>query len=252
MDNADLSAYWATMAQILVVVALAIVVEARALMASWDEDLPDYARRIQVALWSGSLACIAFLLPKIVSATRTHSTTAAWLAPAADMVLSLSSGIVVGAPALDFFARAFASPIAGVITLKPIEKIEMWKLRRQIQARLKSRNNVLQLHERKLRDLAVDRAVVRKRRARAEERLDQSGLSEDRAAALQRYIGQCDQWLEAVAEGEEKLAEQFNEMPRIDNLLQDHESLARHSREAREAERNALTQKLREGPKVKK
>lgn len=124
----DLESYWATMAQVLVVVALAVVVEARAIIAGWGLRSASKLRWLQCLVWAGILGWITFTLPRVVEATRPGAVVADSLDTQCQYLLSAALGVVVLGPATELFARGSAWQVAGIVNTTPRLRWRLYRL----------------------------------------------------------------------------------------------------------------------------
>ena len=121
--------YWATMAQVIPVAALAVVVEARALSSRWEATTPDWLRISQSASWAMSLLTLSVGELLAFGALRGRD-VADWLPATLEGVVWFAfSNLFVG-PALELFAKGNARPLAYLFTRHPILRFRMRRARR--------------------------------------------------------------------------------------------------------------------------
>jgi hypothetical protein len=159
----DYRAYWAVVAQVVPVLALAIVVEARAVSARWKPGEVDKEYRWLILLgWCFPLACFVGVEPTAVAAALDGAPHPAWrfLAETSIQVAMLT---LVGVPLVEWVFRGNADLLAGLV------------------ARVLGRRNrrLIRQRERMIRDLINDSAAVL---AMANKTLDESDYWQDQLA----------------------------------------------------------------------
>lgn len=121
--------YWSAVAQLLPLVGLGVVVEARALSTQWDRT-PGWLRWLQSALWSAILVALTLSESTALKALRGEA-VAAWWPSAAEMAVSSGLGVIIMAPALQFLAKGNAWPIASLVAWHPLLRVASWRHRRE-------------------------------------------------------------------------------------------------------------------------
>ena len=120
--------YWATMAQVMPIVALAVVVEARALSSRWEPAWPAWLLISQSLIWASTLLTLGIGEFLAFSALR-GSDVADWLPAALDAVVWYALSILIVGPALEFLAKGNAGPLAYLFTRHRILRFK-WLVRR--------------------------------------------------------------------------------------------------------------------------
>lgn len=142
----DWVTYWATTAQILPLVGLAVVLEVRVITSRW-ETWPEWLRWIQGALWSLVLLAVALLTPRALRATSPESSPPTWLNDVSEISISASLGVAVLSPAIHVAVRAFAGPLAGLFTAHPRFRFRLWRDERRVQKLRRQYNQAASHHE---------------------------------------------------------------------------------------------------------
>lgn len=121
----DQASYWATAAQIMAVLALALVIEARAIMSRWSNEHPRVIKRLQGALWAVPLAIYGIMLPRCLKALRGGHI---WegTSVVVELGISLGLGVLVLSPALDILIRANSYTVAKAI-VNSVTSIYIWQ-----------------------------------------------------------------------------------------------------------------------------
>lgn len=134
-----LDAYWATTAQILAVLALAMVVEARALQRQW-KNLPIWFQLLQSLIWFLFLAAMAVLVPSAVEASRPDRSQPDWMPWVAENVITWSASVLVLSPALVVLvtgSAGFFYTAKGVFS--PL-RWKIWRDKHRVQKILRRHN----------------------------------------------------------------------------------------------------------------
>lgn len=147
LDTPDtaLDAYWATAAQILAVLSLAVVVEARAVQRQWS-SVPAWLQLLQGVLWFSVLGAAALLLPSALEASRPDRSHPEWMPGLTQSIILYSTSILVLSPALLFLVAGSAETVYAIRGLAPRARWRAWK-----QARASRR--LLQEHEEQTRQM---------------------------------------------------------------------------------------------------
>ena len=121
--------YWATMAQVIPIVGLAVVVEARALSSRWEAAWPVWLPISQSAVWASTLLMLGVGEWLAFEALRGRD-VADWLPAALAAVVWYAFSILILGPALEFLAKGNARPLAYLFTRHPILRVRMRAARR--------------------------------------------------------------------------------------------------------------------------
>ncbi|WP_328333053.1 hypothetical protein OHA70_15570 [Kribbella sp. NBC_00382] len=105
------SDFWATSAQTMPVLALAIVVEARAIMQNWVPGEDRGIKRLQGFLWGASLLIYAFSEPACFRALAGREVWSGW-PDVIEQGIYLGMTTLVVAPAIEFLVRSNARGFA--------------------------------------------------------------------------------------------------------------------------------------------
>lgn len=116
--------YWAAMAQIMAVVALAVAVEARAVSSRWTTDYPTpFERRWLSLLWATSLFWLALAESQAIRGIRGVDVGASWAAISeVAVVVGLMSLLLI--PAVDSLMRGNAESVAWLSTWSPLLRLQ--------------------------------------------------------------------------------------------------------------------------------
>jgi hypothetical protein len=109
------SNYWATVAQVLPVLALAVVVEARAIHQRWTPDTPKWLRFTQALIWAATLLILAFGESAALRALRGVPVWP-WWTLLLEYAISAAISLLVLAPALELLTKGYAEAIARMMT----------------------------------------------------------------------------------------------------------------------------------------
>lgn len=108
--------YWATIATVMPVLALATVVEARAITSNWNFRTPRTYRLISVGLWGTTLAILTFGTNAAIRALR-DLPVADWWPAVCEMAISASMGLLVLSPTLELLMKANAEGFGRVLVV---------------------------------------------------------------------------------------------------------------------------------------
>ncbi|MDP9358456.1 MAG: hypothetical protein M3R02_24850 [Chloroflexota bacterium] len=123
--------YWATIAEVIPVVAFAIVLEARAITLSWRQTkVPKALRVIQSLIWATILIVFAFTETNALQAVR-GTEPPGWLPVVTEFAISGGMGILVLSPAVEVMVRANPEGTARILTVYPIARGRLWYLDRR-------------------------------------------------------------------------------------------------------------------------
>ncbi len=132
LHDASVSDYWATIAEVIPVIAFAIVLEARAITLSWRESkVPRAVRAIQSLFWGSILIVFAFTETSALQAVR-GTEPPAWLPVLTEFAISGGMGILVLSPAIEVMVRANPEGTARILTVYPIARARLWYLDRRV------------------------------------------------------------------------------------------------------------------------
>ncbi|MEV8377839.1 hypothetical protein AB0P21_34190 [Kribbella sp. NPDC056861] len=126
--------FWSTSAQTLPVLALAQILEARAIIARWGATKWNGIQRFMVALWIPPLVAYAWTTPICFNALRGVDTDQRW-AQVITWSINLGMGILVLSPALNFLMIANARPLARMVTYHPIIMLKTNRSTRELLRR---------------------------------------------------------------------------------------------------------------------
>jgi hypothetical protein len=117
------------MAQVIPVVALAVIVEARALSSHWEAATPDWLRISQSTIWATSLLALVLGEWLTFGALRGRDVVD-WLPTALAVVVGLAFSNLITGPALELFAKGNAGPLSYLLTRHPILRFKLRGARR--------------------------------------------------------------------------------------------------------------------------
>jgi hypothetical protein len=104
------SQFWPTAAQVMPVLALAIVVEARLITSRWNDGVPQWLRFVQCVVWIGPLILFFYLEPlafSVISGSQSTKTSVSLVIDA----IRVSLGSLLIAPATELLFRSNARNI---------------------------------------------------------------------------------------------------------------------------------------------
>ena len=108
------SDYWTTSAQLMAILALAIVVEGRSLTSRWSVKTPTAMKVIQIATLASPLVVFALAIPHCLAVLRGRDPIA-WADELIEFTISLSLAALVLNPAVDFMVRTFSRQLSRVM-----------------------------------------------------------------------------------------------------------------------------------------
>lgn len=120
------------MAQVLPLVALGVVVETRAISASWTPATPRGLRVVQSTMWAAILIATAFGESQALAGARGDS-PAHWWVDACEGAVSWGLAVLVVSPALELLVKGNAETFATALTWHPFRQIHIWWLKRSSQ-----------------------------------------------------------------------------------------------------------------------
>jgi hypothetical protein len=147
------SEFWSTSAQTLPVLALAQILEARAIIARWGATKWNGIQRVMVGLWIAPLVAYAWTTPICFNALRGIEPGKYW-PQVIVWAINIGMGILVLSPALNLFMVANARPIARLATTHPIAMMKASRSTRHLmQKNEEQRQRVKELISRVLKNL---------------------------------------------------------------------------------------------------
>jgi len=123
--------YWVTVATVIPVLALALVIEIRAVSQLWTEETPTWLMFIQATASAAPLVSFAILLPLALQGVRGQEMPS-WLPTFSEYLVALSVGILFLSPAMGVLVRANARQVAALLTLAPGLRLRAWKAERRV------------------------------------------------------------------------------------------------------------------------
>lgn len=173
--------FWPTIATVIPVLALALIVEARATIERWDNDFPWIIRSVQGLGWAYVL--IEFGLVEVIAFNDLtgNEKSDAWVTTAKGAIIASLATLVL-TPALTIFAKAnTGAAVRLLVRLRSAGAVRrhyrLWNRARRVQRRLIKREKQL--------EALLTQATATERKALASERPDsserQSTLAELRA-----------------------------------------------------------------------
>ncbi|WP_272027949.1 hypothetical protein [Kocuria rosea] len=149
LDTPDttLDAYWATAAQILALLSLAVVVEARAVQRRWS-SVPAPVQLMQGAIWFSVLSLAAFLLPSALEASRPDRSQPDWMPEVTQLVIMYSVAMLVLGPAVMFLVVGSAESVYAVRGFSPRARWQAWQHARKSRRLLKQDEEQARLTQR--------------------------------------------------------------------------------------------------------
>lgn len=248
--------YWATMAQVIPVFALAVVLEARAIAGKWGSATPTFVKVAQSVAWTLALATLAFGESVALRALRGEPPKSYWV-DLCELAISWSVGMLILAPALQLMVKSFANPLARALTLSPLARIQHWLIQRKMRALNMSAEaearELVELQERveaDLRDL-LDIGEMAKQALDStddNQHLGDSG-NERRAYLLQideavsRAISECEDILARIDESREGLERSAEARAKLEKDIR---SRREYDRTIHRQQRDALSKFLSE------
>lgn len=157
--DTDLDAYWATAAQILAVLSLAVVVEARAVQRQWN-SAPAWLQLAQGLLWASILIAAALLLPSALEASRPDRSQPDWMPEVTQLVIAYSASILVLSPAFLFLVTGSAESFYAIKGLAPRARWQGWQQSRRLRRLLKRNEEQARTTQQLLEMTAVGRERI--------------------------------------------------------------------------------------------
>ena len=122
--------FWTTSAQTRPVLALAIVVEARAVISKWESREHRVLKGFQGAIWAIPLIIYTLALPRCFSALAGNAVSNFWVT-LIQYGISAGAGALVLNPALEILVKANSRSVAILIT--PNLAFRIWRTRRRVR-----------------------------------------------------------------------------------------------------------------------
>jgi hypothetical protein len=121
--------YWLAVATTAPVLALALVIEARAIVREWTTSTQRLYRTILSVVWAVPL--LGFVVTEYYALKTLRGEVApSWLPSLSELAISGAMLILVLVPAVDFFlVRAQAELLAKLLAVKPVSGLERWRRR---------------------------------------------------------------------------------------------------------------------------
>lgn len=113
--------YWSTAAQVMALMAIAIVIEARAMMARWAPGKDRALKAFLGVLWFLPLAVYGYAVPVCLRAMSGNAVWSKW-PDVIYIAVAVGVGVVILAPAMEVFFRSngwLASYATLLITFRP-------------------------------------------------------------------------------------------------------------------------------------
>jgi len=199
--------YWASIAQVLPVIAVGIVLEVRAITASWTRETARWYKAIQASIWSITLIALAYGENASVKALRGVEAST-WWPTAIEAAISAGLGILVISPAMEIFLRGYAESVAGLLAWLPMRPLTFWRLDRRALSLIRQRGRLLG-HKHHLLYLAL--ALARERDAEYLKQMQALGeaqnanLSSQQLTELRRDRDRLSAWREGFIEDRAQL-----------------------------------------------
>jgi hypothetical protein len=111
--------YWLAVVTIVPIVALAVVVEARALAAGWTSAVPRAYRRVQSWLWVALALAFVLIEAEALPALRGLAAPT-WVPTFSEVTIQAALSYVLISSAVDLIIRAHAEVVAKALTWHPI------------------------------------------------------------------------------------------------------------------------------------
>lgn len=211
MPNSD---YWATLAQVLPVLALAVVVEARAISQRWIVETPKWLRFTQSLIWAVTLVVLALGESAALKALR-GVTVWPWWTLLMENAIPAAVGLLILGPALDLLTKGYVEGFARIMTgawmprlrLALVERREL-RQHRKLHALRQWAWQHLHWHEAVDSIIASDVAQVRAMVAETSE----SPLKEGVEGKLREFTA----LQEHAARGHEDARQKYRELVRVE------------------------------------
>lgn len=134
--DTNLDTYWATAAQVLAVLSLAVVVEVRAVQRQWN-SVPAWFQLVQGVLWAGVLVAAALLIPSALEASRPDRSQPDWMPGLTQNVIMYSLSVLVISPAFLFLVAGSAESFYAIKGLELRARWQAWQHMRESRRLLK-------------------------------------------------------------------------------------------------------------------
>lgn len=124
-------AFWSAITQVIPVIALALVIEARALPKTWTSSLPRWFNTTEGLIWGGTLLVLAIVEIDSLRRIRLNTPAPAWLLTVTDISIAIALGYVVSTPAWKLLLFPHLDTIATILDLHPFRALQMRRLMHQ-------------------------------------------------------------------------------------------------------------------------
>lgn len=125
--------YWSAIAQIVPVLGLALVLEARTVSQRWDARTPRSFRRWQASFWLATVATLVLTGNIALTALRSDQAPGELGGHAATFSISFAVSTLVLGPVLQFFIAENAKSISRLAGHSPSAWWTMWRLKRTMR-----------------------------------------------------------------------------------------------------------------------
>lgn len=122
--------YWAAISQIVPVIALAVVLEARGITSGWTKETPRIPRVTLSMAWAVLLLALAATESAALNALRGEPGES-WWPTVAEYAIAAGLGILVLGPVTEFLIRGNAETAARLFTTHPIARFGIWRMHRR-------------------------------------------------------------------------------------------------------------------------
>jgi hypothetical protein len=135
MDGGLSTEYWATLAQVMPVVAVAILLEARAQMSRWGEDeLPGWAQVTSGVMWSVTLVLLTLGEVVAIDGVRGDPPGAFW-SGLCETAITAGLSVIILTPAIYLLFAANAEGIAAMVAFRPLVRLKLRRMEQWLDRR---------------------------------------------------------------------------------------------------------------------
>lgn len=124
--------YWTTLAQVMPLVGVGLVVEARSIASRWSELTPGLIKAAQSIMWAVTLGVLGLGEAQAIAALRGSPGPAYW-SQLCEAAIETGFGVLVLAPAIELLFVGGADFLAAIFSAHPILRLSLLKQGRDIR-----------------------------------------------------------------------------------------------------------------------
>lgn len=216
--DADEIRYWEAAVQLIPVVTLAVVIEARAVSRHWTQKTPTWTRMVDGSMWLAVMVGLAICEYAALRALRTGKADEDTADATLNMIV-LAFTVLVAVPAVELGRRGYAEIYAWMFSRHPRARLTVffikWDLRKMMKEREKDIADVEQLQ------IEIHNSGIRSRQLldRLErERADLAAIPHPspndlaRLKALDEYARSAREQVDEVGDARERLSARVTDL----------------------------------------